>query len=363
MLVLLLTTGCWDARSLDQRAFVVMMGIDTAPEGRFKVSMQLQRAGFEQQRPEGKGTVPAATVLVAEGGTVRQALEKAREDLARELDTTFLDVFVLSQAVAREHLDELDWVVRTFRVPVSAFVTVTPGEAEPVLRAKAIGFQMPAQFAIFSQMGGQWSRASAVVPGLMWMMFNRNFFTPLEDPFAPVLTTAGDQLGWEGLAVFRGHRLAGLLTEQEASAFNLLLSSRAERIITADVGGGARATLYVQAVRVKRKVLWEQDRPVIQVRLSARGLVEELTHMRLTSREQEEAVEGALASQLVREVEALLRRLQELESDPVGFGELARQAGPYRREVRSGDAWRAAYRNARIDVTARVTMVSPRYMK
>lgn len=365
LLLMLTGTACWDARSLDQRAFVVMLGIDPGPDEGFRVSLQVQRAGFEEEKKE-KGGTPASRVLAAEGRTLREALERVRDDLAREVDTTFLDVIVIGKEVAANYgLDELDWLVRTFRIPVSAFVSVAPGDAETVVRAGAAGYGMPAEHALFGLIGGSWTRSAAIVPGPMWMVFNRNYFTQLEDPFAPVLSGEGGQLHWNGLAVFRGHTLAGLLDERDAAIFNLLMGSRSERVITADISDvpGAKATLYVQRARVKRKVTWEGNRPAIQVQIMARGTLQELTKMRLTSLRNEKAVETALADALILEMKRLISHLQALDADPVGFGELARQEAPYRKEVQNGDAWREVYRDARVEVTARVIMVAPGYMK
>ncbi|HWI62769.1 MAG TPA: Ger(x)C family spore germination protein [Symbiobacteriaceae bacterium] len=359
----LLLAGCWDARSLDQRAFVIMLGIDTTSGGRFRVTMQMQRAGYEQQRKGTAGGMNAARVVASDGDTLRQAVERVRDDLSRELDTTFLDVLVLSREVATERMEELDWIVRTFRIPISSFVVVTPGEAEAVVRAKATGHPMPAQFALFALMQGSWTRSPAIVQGFMWMVFNRNWFTPLEDPFAPVLSTTEGQLSWHGLAVFRGHRLAGMLSEQDASTFNMLLGGRAERTLTADLPGGGKATLYLQTAKVKRWVTWEQGGPVIHVRIRTQGDLQELIHYHAHTEQEEIVIESALSRQLEKEVRMLMKDMQQLDSDPIGFGELARQAAPYRREVQSGEAWKKVYREARIDVRAGVTMIAPGYMK
>lgn len=366
LLVLLSGTGCWDARSLDQRAFVTMLGIDTALGGQFRVSIQVQRSGFEQKGRQEQGGAPEARVLSDEGETVREAIEHMRDDLAREIDTTFLDVIVLGRAVAEARgLEELDFLVRTFRIPVSAFVAVAPADAETVVRARAVGYGMPAHFALFGLTGGNWSQSAAIVPGPMWLIFNRNYFTPLEDPYAPVLASKEGQLNWAGLAIFRGRKLAGILSEQEAVVFNLLAGTRSERTVTATVPEfpGAKATLYIQRARTQRRVTWEGSQPIIRLSITARGTLQELTQMRTTSARNEAAVEQAIAGELGREVKALVRRFQEVGSDPIGFGELARQADPYRNEVQSGDAWLEAFRDARLDVTAKVIMVSPGYMK
>lgn len=364
LLLLLLTTGCWDARPLDQRAFVTMLGIDKSAENRFRVTLQLQRAILGERRRQGGEQQVGYEVMVAEGESVRKAVSKVRDDLARDLDTTFLDVVVIGREAAA-HLEDLDWIVRSFRIPVSSFVAVAPDQAEPVVRAGSPGFGIPSQFALFALLPTSWSRSPAVVPGYMWMIFNRNWFTPLEDAFAPVLTEEGGKLRFHGAALFRGSQLAGYLSEEDAANLSLLLGAKKEVSVTAQIPGheGATATLYLESARIRRRVAWQQSRAVIRVELQGQGTLRELTRLRMTTPDLETKVEAALAQGLADSVRSTLERMRELNSDPVGFGELARQAAPYRQEVQSGEAWHAAYQEAKVEVVAGVTMATTGYMK
>jgi hypothetical protein len=85
--------------------------------------------------------------------------------------------------------------------------------------------------------------------------------------------------------------------------------------------------------------------------------------MQVTTVSRQEEVERAVAAEVTRRIQGLLAHLQTLESDPVGFGELARQNAPYRREVQSDQAWHTAWRSAAIDVQTRATLVAPGYMR
>lgn len=366
VLLLFLTTGCWDSRSLDRRAFVAMMGIDVSPEGQFRVSLQVQTAGYQQQRGGGQqGAVPPM-ILVSTGGTVRQAVAQAQNNLARSLDFALMNVIVLGESVTRTHLEELDWLLRGYGFPVSVYVVVTPGEAEEIMRSRASGYTLSAHFVDFSMAPGSGNRSSALVEGHLWLMWNRNWFTPLEDMYAPVLiANEVHELKWAGAAVFHRHALAGYLSEAEAATLNLLLASRSDRLLSATVPGraGARATMMVHKAGVRRRVRWEGDRPVISIAVNVGGDLQELVGASLESPAAERDAEAAMEDALIREVKDLLTKLQDLGSDPVGFGELARQAGPYRSEVQSGPAWRAAFRRARLDVTAKVQILAPGFAK
>ena len=366
LVLLLLTAGCWDSRSLDRRAFVAMIGIDRSPDGQFRVTLQVQAAGYQQHRPGGGQGAGAPLILVATGATVRLAIEQAQNDLARSLDMALMNVIVLGEAVARGHMEELEWLLRGYGFPVSVYVAVTPGEAEEIIRSRATGYNLSAHFIDFSMAPGGGNRAAALVEGHLWLMWNRNWFTPLEDMYAPVLVSneQGD-LEWSGAAVFRHHALAGYLSGAEAATLNLLLASRSERLLSAPVPGkaGARATLMVHKATVKRRIRWEDNRPVIGIAVVISGDLQELVGWNLESPAVERAVASALEGALVREVKGVVAKLQEFGSDPVGFGELARQAGPYRSEVQSNQAWIDAYRKARIDMTARVRVAAPGFVK
>lgn len=360
--VLLLTSGCWDSLTLDQRAFVVMLGIDRTPDSRFRVTAQIQLAGHVTEGGN-KESAPKVRRATGEASTIQMAIALIRGQVARELDLTFCDVLVLGRSTV-EDLTDVEWIVRSFPVPISAYIAVAQGDAAEVINAGARGFGVPAEFPLFG-FSGQWTRTPEVVPARSWMVFNRNWFTPLEDPYAPVLTVGEYGLTFGGLGVFNGRRLAGFLDKDQTTVFSLLMGLRSERAVEATVSRDppAVASVYVHRTRVHRKVTWKGDRPVIHIDLQAQGNLRELIGMRIGNARDQALVEAALAQSLLEQVTRGMQQLQELGSDPVGFGELARQNAPYRREVQSARAWHEAYQRAELNIRTRVTVVAPGYMK
>lgn len=354
--------GCWDFRPLEHRAPAVMIGVDRAAGDRFRVSLQFQIARPEQRGGNGGGGPATYRVITGEGETVRAAEERARADVAREVDTTFVSIVVIGERAAAD-LADIDFVVRSFRVPPTSFVGVARGEAEPVLRAESPAFGVPAEYLRSALTG--WTHTPALVRVYTWTMFHRDFYTPLVDPHAPALTERKYGLNWDGMAVFRGHSLAGFLDEDEASLFNLTRGGRLEGAVDARIpGGGDRgAAIYLQRGKARRWVTWGPDGPVLHLRLQAAGDLRELRNMSIADPAAQRLVETELARALESDLTRVLKRLQELEADPIGFGELARRAAPYRREVLNGDAWHAAYRTAAVEVGARVRIIGTGFTK
>lgn len=362
--VMCLTTGCWDFRGLDQRGLAIMAAIDRKAGNRWRLCLQLSLARTDpgQMRAQSGGQTGTGgigfRVMCQEGSTLRQALERMRGELSRELDVTFIDTVVIGERAAAD-LGQLDWVIRSIRVPVTGFAGVARGVAEPVVKAQTPGLNPPGLYTLQGFSGG-WTRSPAAVRTPLWVLFNRNFYTPLEDPYVPVTTSRKYGLNWDGMAVFRQRALVGFLTPDEASWFNIAREERFEYTVAAPIPGRRRAaaSVHVQRGKVRRWVTLEGGRPVLHVKVQASGDLRELTGMRITDVPSQNQVQGALAAEMARQIDGLLAHLQRLGSDPVGFGELLRRRAPYWPGVQSGKAWHAAYRQARRDVTAQVTLLS-----
>lgn len=362
-----LVTGCWDARGLEQRGFVVMAGVDKTEDGQFRVSLQTQ-IGRSGRKGGDQASGPAQEqagyrVITSEGETIEAAVGRAAGEISRELDLSLMDVVVFGESAVSD-LAEHDFFARSTRFPVSAFVAVTRGDAETVVRARSPGFQLPGRFAAHG-LSGTWTRSPAVVSVPVWTLFQRHYFTPLEDPYAPTLTAATYGLTWDGLAVFREHSLAGFLTPEEATVFNVVRGRRRTTTIEATVPGKAadKVALSVDQARARRWVSWTEAGPVLHVDVRAAGAVQEMWRTRLEDPATQAQLERALAKVMAGQIRALIGRLQGLGSDPIGFGELARRANPNRKEVQNGRAWHTAYGRARLDVSVRVEITSTGYMK
>lgn len=302
-------------------------------------------------------------VVVGEGDTVRKAFEQARGQLARELDTTFLETTIIGERAAAIDVSDLDWIFRSQRIPVTGFVGVAKGTAESMLRAKTPGYALPGIFML-QGMSGVYTRSPAVARTYLWGMFNRDYFVPLQDMAAPAITNEIYGINWDGLAVFHQKRLAGYLTPEETAAFSMLQNRKFEYTIGGDLKGDSAGfvSLHAQQGKIRRWVTGSGSNLVLHVDARVHGDLRELVGMRLKRPADERFVEIELARILADDIATLLRTLQRLESDPLGFGELAREAAPYAPDVQSEDAWYAAYRNARLEVTARVTITSTGYV-
>lgn len=359
--------GCWDFRGLEGRAFAIMAGIDRTEEGLFRMSIQIQLATAGQPGGGGGGGGGSAggpsnyRVVVGEGETIRMAFARARGLISRELDVAILDTIVFGES-AVANLEDLEIFVRSLRVPVTAYVAVARGDAETVVRASTPGFQVPGEYTL-QGFRGTWTRSPYVVRAPVWALFNRDFHSPLEDPYAQALTAEKYGLNWDGMALFRYHAFVGFLSPDDATIFNMVENQQFERTVEVNLGEDRRASLVIQRGKVRKWVTWERNQPVLHVHIKGAGDLFELTGMTMRNTEVQFELESAFSKKLADEITALLKLLQEMNVDPFGFGELARRASPYRPDVQSSDAWHATYQQAKLDVQARLSIVSSGYVQ
>lgn len=348
------STGCWDFRDTEERALVLMMGIDRGQTAPYQVSVQI---------PIPRGGAPEALiasdfrVLAEEGQSVEQALEKIRASLYRYMELGQVKVVIVGEAVAREGLAGVDWLWHTRRVPAVAFLAVARQPVAEVISARTPPVALPALF-LYHAFRPTHGIDDAVVPVERWQALQR-LRSPLQDLFLPGVTARKYGLNVDGVAVFREGRLVGWLSAEEARTLNRLRSTRFHGSLAVPQGrDGKPGDLLLTGGRSRYGVrVGAGGEPVLWARLEAQAAVR--GHGQVPTRE----LEAAAARQLEEETRRVLGRLQALAADPLGFGERLRRLDPTHPAVGGPEAWRRAYARAPLEVEAVVRIRSTGYTK
>lgn len=348
-----LLAGCWDYRDVDERALMLMLGIDRGETQKYRVSVQIPV-------PQGPGKEPTSggrfRVMVEEGDSIESALERVRASLYRALDLGQLKVLIIGQEVARDGLLPLDWLWHTRRLPGVAFMAVARETAAAVVAAETPPLAIPALF-VYHQFKSTHNTDDSIVPVYRWRAFGR-LHSLLEDIYLPGMTTRRYGLNVAGLAVFRQARLVGWLDPQGASAFNRLRFGRfdGEETVTDPAARDVALRLVGGTSRFGVR-LDQRGQPVLWAQLHAEG------ELRKRGGWPEPEVEARVAARLAAEVRQMITELQALESDPAGFGERLRRLAPGHPAVASPEAWRRAFARARVEVRASARVRTAGYQK
>lgn len=131
----LLQTGCWDAREIDELAFVLSIGLDKTDNG-FKVTAQIASPDTYSKTPSGSGGQNAKPywIISSTGKTIFEAIRNMSSISSRRIFWSHIKVIVISEQMARGNtLEIFDFFSRNPEIRLRALVAVTPDEAGKII--------------------------------------------------------------------------------------------------------------------------------------------------------------------------------------------------------------------------------------
>ncbi|MCL6594555.1 MAG: Ger(x)C family spore germination C-terminal domain-containing protein, partial [Alicyclobacillus sp.] len=168
-----------------------------------------------------------------------------------------------------------------------------------------------------------------------------------KEPVLPLISVpAKDEIKLEGLAVFHGSRMVATLNPLEVAGFLELTGAHAGGYAFAlPVPGDPKHSITVKALtrRTRIKMRLEHGRPVADVYCRLDTRVEERTGtVSLNSHYAD--IARQLEQNTTQLQQRVIRKLQGLNCDCVGFGELLRAAQPaYFKQFTTRDQWDEAF--------------------
>jgi spore germination protein KC len=221
----LLLTGCWNRREVNEIAIVTAVAIDLESDQQLRVTILVLDPARGGGGGEGGSPSKAGTFRVtATGQTVLDALRNINQVISRRPEWKHNNAIILSEEVARRGVSQvLDFFVRNYESRLDQWVLVTHGKAADVLVPR---FRLEEnQGAGIRKLNLSAARTTAkVVPVRL-----REFMVALAGPPAAPLTAildretragdpaaapeSSDRLRTHGAAVFNGDRLVHSMRE------------------------------------------------------------------------------------------------------------------------------------------------------
>lgn len=256
IMLLLTVSGCWDAASPEQMAWVTALGVDEGPDENliFTFQVVIPKAvgtGGAQQGGPGGSQGHSFLVFSVAAPDVITAVELSDAFVARRVSLQHAKALILGEAIVRRGISEfLAPAIRYRDFRRTLFVVVAKGTAREFLQHARP--RLEADPALWYEMMMHWQRETHLVPP----MRIHQLVIALESPglggraalvaARPDLADNPDQLGGQvgegpsnleagslfrsgevpveflGTAVFKGDKLAGLLSGQETRVVALL---------------------------------------------------------------------------------------------------------------------------------------------
>ncbi|ANA82410.1 Ger(x)C family spore germination protein [Paenibacillus glucanolyticus] len=240
MTSLIITSGCWSRKELNELAVVMALGIDTHKDG-YAVSAQVLNSSELATKSGGSiGSLPVVTYKSV-GKTVPDALQRMLSMAPRMLYLSHVRVLVLGEDLARQGVsDVLDYISRNHQLRTNFFMLIAKnGNASEILEVVTPFEYIPANSLYSSILISEkkWAATGKVT----LQQFVNELKQSGSDPILSGVQLNGSSaegqsvenvkkispstlLQHAGLGVFKGDRLVGWLGEPPSKTVNYVLN-------------------------------------------------------------------------------------------------------------------------------------------
>ncbi|EKP95816.1 Ger(x)C family spore germination protein [Thermaerobacter subterraneus] len=354
LLVAVTLTGCWDLEEIDRRTVVLGLAFDTDRGGGFRMVASvpdpraLVPSGGTAIGPQVKE--PAFVVLQTRGRTASENLAALRDVTSRDLFLGQILVIGVSERLARRGvLSLLEFLMNNTDIPRAAWFVVARGDPARVLAVKPPQQTFPEFYLddVFRARGKP-TGALAIPYWRVWV----DTLLPGRDALVPVVAPGPQgQMRVAQVAAFRDSRMVGLLSEKETHLLALIRDAR-NTFWEVDLPDGRRIALRPLGANTRILPLSPGPGGRPRFRFEA-SLNMALVEVYGATGSPPELLQQAASHDLTLALTRLVRRLQQMGSDPLGFGERWRIAQPRLFQVRD---WHQQWPQAQVDVRVRVNI-------
>lgn len=331
-ITLCLLTSCVDSTQLEKLGIIHTRGVDISEEKPGELETTLIIFQFNAQ------TDMVSKTLSGTGHTIKEAREQANNKSSYALTPGQIRLELYGKEIAEKGIiNYLNTLTRDARVSDTMLLAVSDTTAKEILEVGQSDTSMDiGQFlhGLIRQEGLEDS-----IPEVALHDFTHIYFDVGQDPFLPVLTMDDDSPQLTALGIFRGDKYVGDITLDEA----LLLNMTQKHV------GFAPIELEIPRAPLEKYI--EDREPIdpdsenMHIRIGVKGkTTSEITdaeqlHFRshvdvdidlheaseqliVKNEKVAKAIEKELGKAIKKKYEALFKKVQEFNADPIGYGKL-----------------------------------------
>jgi len=209
----ILLTGCWDRRELEERApmLAIAIDVDEEDEERYRMTVQIpipiKIAGSTGQG--GGGNTDAVKIMSVTGRTITDATNNLQLRLNQRLFLGHTRVLAISEEVAREGIEEiLDGFRREPLIRRLLWPIIVKGRASSLLEIKPELTQIPVVYIMDLVENG---RKTGIIPNKTLGDYFNETSNKAMQPFLNYVEANKRDVKWKGIAIFRDHKMVGSL--------------------------------------------------------------------------------------------------------------------------------------------------------
>lgn len=358
----LVLTACYDAKEIDEWAYVYTIGVDKGVSDKLRFTFQIPTLKGEASKAEGGETTSQArrnsdfTVISIDCPTFYSGMNMLNTSVPRTLNFMHSKYIVIAEDLAREGVGQfINGMIRSRQIRRIMHVIIVRGQASefvkelnPVLgtavsksqedmmdaRHETALFEDISYNEFISDMKSDYRSPTAILAAINDFSSYKTSGTPPEefkaagDYYAGELPrSGGDKTEYLGSALFDGDKMVGELNGEETRVLQMVQGdfNRGFIAIPDPLNKGLRITMDVrQRKRPDIKIVFQAGNPVIHVKLFLEGNILNLqSNVEYESGELNPVLENQVKVFVKNTLDKTIDKCQSLHCDAFGFGEKA----------------------------------------
>lgn len=347
ILITLCLSGCWDIIPIEDRAQLLIMGVDYATVGGNENGVRLsgqvptiknliQTASTHTDRQK-----PTFKPIIVEGKSLLEDIQQMEDRVFQSMVIGNVKIIIVSPQVAdRDLVNFLTIFLRQPTVSFQTLVMCAENSASDIVQ-----YEAPFDIQPGLMIGKQQVSALKLIrsfPMRLWDLIAR-IDNGITDPYLPVISLDQDNKCYvlNGLKVFHGDKIVATLSPDDSYLFGILTSKVEEGYKEITVKNQEIGFSKVQ-YKTKIRIINHQK---LQIEVKTRGTLLQIPKGFPDRVETYKLFQREMEKQLKEQVLSFIKKLQSLNSDPVGFRKYLEVAGI--------NNWEEAYPRFPVEVKVR----------
>ncbi|MBM7094407.1 Ger(x)C family spore germination protein [Bacillus sp. H-16] len=342
----LLLSGCVPTEVIDELQLIHTSGFDYIDEDVTQVTVSIPKyIGTDQDT----STNIQGETITATGTTAKDVRAKMDSKSPKTLENSKLSSVVYNKELAEKGIYELiDTYSRDPSVGQRMLLMVYEGSTKALLESH---LSIEPEISRYISELIEQNTHHTDLPKTNIHVFLYRYHQDGMDAFLPYLGMSEDKLQVKGLAIFKDDKMVTTISMRESFLFKVLIESFNMGTFEIKLKEEEYATLMNLNAKTRYKLDYESGKPVLTAKVTANGALNEYSGERLDERKINE-FEGELTKQLKAEIEALIKKFQDLDVDPLGLGFQVKT------RTRGWDAeeWSKTYPDLKVNVEVNTTI-------
>ncbi|KRF07136.1 hypothetical protein ASG89_17460 [Paenibacillus sp. Soil766] len=368
LLILMLATGCWNRKELDEISIATAIGIDKKGDN-YSISVQLLNTDEITSTKGGNQRMPVVTLQLSSGNTIFESFRKLTTSSPRKILSSHLRILVIGEDVAKEGIaNVLDLLSRDHELRSDFNILLARNAtANDILQVLTPLEKIPANKLYSSLISSEKNWGVTTNVDLHQLIYD--LVDAGKDPVLSSIHIKGDSLKaksrenlssvlppatleYKGLGVFHRDHFVGWLTDRESKGYNYAINNIKSTVIALPCQQSkGLMSIELMSSRSKLKVKFVDNQPRVFINLRAEANIGEVAcELDLNSTKTIQAIEEQLNEEIKGTILDSVAKAKSYKSDIFGFGAAIHRAN-YKQWHLMKDNWDQTFAHLPVEVT------------